>query len=502
MIGAASSTAMASASSGLSALKKGGSVTIESVGTTWPAGLDPATNTLDVIDQSINDAIFGGLFLYGTNKQVEMDLATGYAFSDDHKVFTIQLRHGVKFQDGTPFDAAAVVASIKDSLLPANGCLCLSDFAPVTSVVAKGQFSVVITSNIPYPAILDAFLDEAPDWPYSPAALASEGQVAFDQNPVGAGPFEIVSNSQSATLVLRAYKGYWQKGEPYLDNLTIQSVSSDNTALAAVQAGTAQLAMGMTTPSLIKEGEQQFNKVQIPGVANEWVQVDAPTAPMTNPLAREAVYYATNAKEILTNQYLGFGSLGETPSGPDSLFYEKNIPSYRSYNLAKAQALVKQLGGLSFTLDYASNSSQNQVLAEALDNQWSQAGITVTLKPVTIPQYLAEQEDHGYQVQLSAGGDINPTLGIDGLADRVSGNIGGEEDPTIAGLINKTEQLASPTALQNLYTQIYEQINQQAFGPYLFVEPSVLIYSKSLAAVSPSLTEDGAEPTWTTLAYK
>src|ERR1700729_2163763 len=104
-----------SSSSGTSSVsqpKQGGSITVlESKGYSgdWPYGLDPATNTDAIPNQDMLEAIYGQLFMLGPGGKIEPELATGYTFSPDAKTVTITLRKGVKFTDGTPFNAQAVI---------------------------------------------------------------------------------------------------------------------------------------------------------------------------------------------------------------------------------------------------------------------------------------------------------------------------------------------------------------------------------------------------------
>ena len=92
--------------------KTGGSITVlESKGYSgdWPDGLDPASNLDAIPNQDMMEAIYGQLFILGPGGKIQPDLATGYTFSPDAKTVTITLRQGVKFTDGTPFNAQAVI---------------------------------------------------------------------------------------------------------------------------------------------------------------------------------------------------------------------------------------------------------------------------------------------------------------------------------------------------------------------------------------------------------
>ena len=120
--GGGTSTPAGSPSAGpqnTTAPQAGGDFTmLEETGLTgaWPTGLDPATDASGSANQSYLDAIYGNLFELGTNGQTIDDLATGYTISPDDKTVTIELRHGVTFSDGTPFNAAAVAFNFKRDL--------------------------------------------------------------------------------------------------------------------------------------------------------------------------------------------------------------------------------------------------------------------------------------------------------------------------------------------------------------------------------------------------
>lgn len=477
-------------------------MTVLLVGDTWPE-LNPETNQVDALDDLINNAIFGGLF-ERTPKGIVADLAKSYTFSKGYRQLTIHLRPGAKFSDGTPMDAKAVTAEIQASLDPKNACLCLNDFSPVTSVTPVGNTDVVLKMSKPYPAIISAFAGEAPNWPISTAALAKEGSTKFGQHPVGAGPFEVVSNLASSKLVLKKNPYYWQKGHPFLDGLTFEQVGSDQSALQALQAGSAQLVEGVDTPSDIKQAQANagFQVPQGKGVTTDWVQMNRTKAPFSNMKARQAIYDATDSPALLKALQQGMGTVTQSPSGPGAAYYEPKVPGYRKANLAQAKALVKQLGGLSFTLMALNVSPQNLQLAEALSSEWAQAGIKVTIQQVDIGQYVQQERSHSFEAQITTGGGYNPSVGIDGLVSRVSGVFGGEKDPKIDALIAQTLEQPNGAKLDGLYRQIFTRISKMAYGPYLYAPPATVIADKSLTGLAPMASQALPLLQWEDIATK
>ena len=113
----------------------------------WPAGLDPATNVNGAADQTQMDAIYGELWELTEGGKLRGDLATGYKFSDGGKTVTITLRPNVKFSDGTPLDAQAVVFNWTRDL--ASPCTCKPVLPGKPTITAQGPGTVQIKLAAP-----------------------------------------------------------------------------------------------------------------------------------------------------------------------------------------------------------------------------------------------------------------------------------------------------------------------------------------------------------------
>ena len=239
---ASSSSSSSAATAANGAPRAGGSLTVlEATGYSgdWPDGLDPATNIDGAADQDYMDAIYGELFELGPKGAITPDLATGYSISTDAKTITLNIRPGVTFTDGTPFNAAAVVWNIDRDLKSA--CTCKPTW-PVTSVTATGTDTVVIKLSAPDGAFIDEIFDSTADWIASPTAVQKMGEKAFAVSPVGAGPFVVVSDTLSSALVLKRNPGYWQKGRPYLEEQSYCGVDGDSASSTEIYALLSALA--------------------------------------------------------------------------------------------------------------------------------------------------------------------------------------------------------------------------------------------------------------------
>jgi peptide/nickel transport system substrate-binding protein len=476
----------------------GGSLTVLAVGTTaeWP-GLLPATDSQDAADFDYMNDIYGQLFEQGPKGTVIPDLATGYSFSPNKLTVTIDLRHGVTFQDGTPFNSQAVVDNITSDLLPSNGCICDFDWGAVKSVTAGGPYTVLLHLRSPFPPIIEAFVGEAPNWTPSPTALAKDGQATFAQDPVGAGPFQVVSNTASSQLTLKAYPGYWQKGFPKLSSLKFIAAGSDQSAYSALQAGSAQMIEGVTTVSIIRQAASSFKVDTIPGTGVSAITMNTKVAPFNNILAREAIYYATDESAILAKLDFGYGTLSESPTGPGGLFYTAKVPGYRTYDLAKAQAIVKQLGGLSLNL-LISNTPTIETLATALQQEWQAAGIKVTINPQAFTAVVGDYLHHSWSITAGEVGGPDPVVGVESLGNSLgcSGSFSGVCDPTLDKLIDTLRESDVTSVRAKAFSEAAERISDEAYAVYGVVTPWNVIATKSVTGVSLVSGEDGPVVSW------
>ena len=460
-------------------------------------GLDPV---LSVATGSFMDAIYGDLFEIGPKGQLVDDLAKGYTLSTSGKVFTISLRRGVKFSDGTPFNARAVAESIRRDVDPANSCTCAANL-PVASVSTPNATTVRVLLSRPDGAIAYAFADAIPSWIPSPTALAKKGKTAFALKPVGAGPFEVASDVPGSKLVLQRNPHYWQKGKPHLQSLTFETTASDQTAYDAVTSGEAQAYQDLTTFSLLPQAKQALNVTAVPNALGTFVvQLNTKLPPFNNVKAREAIYYATNAKALSKGLTGGIGVLSQSPTEPGGLFFTPKVPGYRNFNLAKARKLVKQLGGLKVSLETGSQEI-DQELEIALKDEWAQAGIQATVGYGPLATVVQNFRGGKWQAFLQQAGGFSPALGI-GLPFRFAstGPFSGLSDHHLDYLIKVASRRVVSKVQQKSYDKVFSDIAKHAYAPFLFVTPQFNITAKSVSG--PGLTTNQYQIFWQDVTAK
>jgi peptide/nickel transport system substrate-binding protein len=477
--------------------KSGGTLTVLVVAGTWP-GLDPLTDSTPTADATEFNAIYGQLFEQGPNGTVLPDLATGYQWIDSHMALKITLRHGVSFTDGTPFNASAVEYNINRDLTPSYACHCAANFAAVSSVTTSGNYTVILHLSRLFSPLPSAFINAIPGYIYSPTALQSEGEQQFSEKPVGAGPFEVQADVANSTLTLVKNPGYWEKGHPYLAGLTFQSEGEDSSALLSMQSGEGQAITGLAQITSITQSKATpgWQVIAPPSQTWEFVALNQSAAPFNNILAREAITYATNPKQITDVLYHGYYPITEGPSSAGQLFYQWKVPGYDAFNLAKAKTLVTQLGGLTVNLQTTSNTVYWSTEAEALASQWALAGIKTTIQVTSLLQLEVSLKDGNWQAADSNWGNYaDPALALPNYFSS-TGPFTGTHDGSLDGLMNKGAELVSPTLRFKVYQQIYQRMATQADAVFLYQKKLFTVALKTVHGLPTNQPNNYWENVW------
>ena len=316
-------------------------------------------------------------------------LATSWDISPDGKTIIFKLRRGVKFHDGTDFNAAAVKWCL-DRGKNGQG----PGLKPVTSIEIVDDYTVKV--NLPgydYSVWDSLGGQRSVSWIVSPTAIQKNDKDWPLLNLVGTGAFKISSYKRDLSMNYDKFTDYWQKGLPYFDKLELQIIANPTTALMNFKGGGADLINNLAVSDandLKKEGK--YNIVTTPGMSVMLAFSGKTTgSPFTDIKVRQAVTYAIDTKTIAAGVGSGYYLPANQPFPPWMWAYNPNIKGY-PFDPAKAKALLKEAGFTSgFKTKIYLQSGQSQDMQIAVQSYLKDVGIETevqTLAPPNIAQMM------------------------------------------------------------------------------------------------------------------
>jgi len=358
--------------------------------------LDPY-DANDTLSQAVAKSFYQGLFGFDKDMKLENVLAESYQVSPDGLNYTIKLRSGVKFQDGTEFNAAAVKANLDRASNPANHLKRYNLFKMVASTEVIDPTTVKITLTQPFSAFINTLASPVTAM-ISPDALQKYGKdIGF--HPVGTGPYEFVIWNQTDFMKVKKFAGYWKAGYPKLDSITWRPVVDNNTRSAMLQTGEANFAFPIPfEQAKLLEKNGKLDLVTSPSIMQRYISLNVTQKPFDNPKVREAINYAINRQALAKVAFAGYATPA-TGIVPPSIQYAQSYPA-PEYNPEKARELLKEAGypnGFSTTLWSSHNHSTAQKVLQFTQQQLAQVGIKVQLTAMDAGQRAAQVEEKGQE---------------------------------------------------------------------------------------------------------
>ena len=347
----------------------------------------------DTLSQAVAKSFYQGL--YGFDKDMKMVpvLATGYTVSTDGLVYTIKLRTGVKFHDGSDFNAEAVKATFDRVTNPENKLKRYNLYKNIAKTEAVDATTVKFTLTEPFSPFMNTLAHPSAVI-ISPAALAKFGSKGIAQNPVGTGPFKFVEWKSTDYLKVAKFDGYWRKGYPKVDSITWRPVVDNNTRAAMMQTNEAHFAFPMPPEAAQNlQGKASLEVTAAPSIIQRYISFNTQQKPFDNPKVREAINYAINKEALVKVAFSGYAipAEGVLPKGVDGAVKLGPWP----YNPAKAKELLKEAGypnGFESILWSAYNYTTAQKVIQFVQQQLGQVGIKVQVQALEAGQRVERVE--------------------------------------------------------------------------------------------------------------
>jgi peptide/nickel transport system substrate-binding protein len=448
------------------------------------------------------NALFDSLVQIGADGQVHPYLAESVTPNADYTAWTIKVRPGVVFHDGTPCDGGAVKMSL-DAIR--SSFVTGSALGPMTGTKLVDPGTVVVHLDQPWVPFA-SYLASQLGYVAAPAMLRN-GSNQGGNHPIGTGPFVFEDWVPGDHLTVRHNPHYWQKGYPYLDGITFRPVADPSTRGEALLGGGVQLIhtnYALSVRSFL--GNHAYRVVQgiLPAGAEpdvDFIMLNCAAPPTNDPDVRRALALALDSRQLEQTFGAGLTELVSGPFQPGSTYYGST--PYPAHDPAAARQLVDAYAARhgappAVELTTIPGAEYSDILG-VVQQQWASAGIQVSTnqveqsalitqvllgkyQAVTFQQFFTTDPDQNY-VWWSAQ-TVAPVGGI-------SLNLARNRDPAIQAALETGRRNAEPAVRAQAYRTVADRLAVDL--PYLWIGKTVwaAIGTPEVAGVASQTLPDG-----------
>jgi len=450
-----------------------------------PQSLDPQ-HVSAVNDFRILMNVYDGLVRYKDGTlEVEPALATDWTISDDGLEYTFNLREGVSFHDGSPFNAEAVKFNfermINENHPYHTGTFPLSFyFSAVAGVEAVDESTVTFTLNEPYAPFLSNLAYPA-GLIVSKAAVETHGE-DFDRNPSGTGAFKFAEWQSNTRVVIERNADYWD-GAPPLEAVVYRPITDANTRVAAMLAGEIDVMVEVPPDNVATFSDSaDFALYEEAGPHLWFLILNAKEGVFANKAARQAVNYAVDKQSLVDNVLQGTATVASGPTPPAfNWAYNEDLDPY-PYDPDKARALLAEAGvaeGTSLTF-YVTQGGSGMLdpisMGTAIQADLQAVGLDVAIETYEWNTFLGKvnpglegKADMAEMAWMTNDPDTLPFLALrtEAWPEQGGFNSGYYSNPEVDELLAKARTSTDQAERAMLYKQMQAIVYEDA--PWLFV---------------------------------
>ena len=469
-----------------------------------PRAVDPAYFD-DGESAVVSCNMYEGLYQYGkTDAKVSPCLAKDLPeISDDGLVYTIKLNEGIKFHDGTDFNAEAVKKSIERQLEPnRNSDMPYASFVfgeeeadnGVASVEAVDDYTVKITmraASAPFVKNLAMAL-ASPIVAPSAIEAATDGQAIT--NPVGTGPYKFVDWTKGASVTLVANEDYWGEA-PKTKNLVFKIIAEGNTRLTSLINGECDIISSVDSASADQVTSNGFELFSEDGMTVNYMAFNTETGLCADQEVRKAIAQAINVEEMVTSIYGEYATVANSVMPTWMAPYTKDVKQTAYDPEAAKKTLadkgITSLQCITYTTARPYNQKGGSDLANMIQGYLSAVGVELSITQYDWTTYKTKVQTDPYDICFYGwtGDNGDPDNFMNLLADtNWSMNVAHWQDDEYKALIAEGLKTPDGDARDAIYLQCEEMVAEK--------QPWVLIsHSKNLLGYSPKVKDFYYHPT-------
>ncbi|WP_320171040.1 nickel ABC transporter substrate-binding protein [Maridesulfovibrio sp.] len=359
--------------------------------------------------------VYEPLVRYGKNGRIEPWLAESWTISPDGRTYTFNLRKGVVFSDGTPFDAKAVKQNFDAVLHNSKRHDWLEFIAQIgkTEVVDSNTFRLTLKHSY-YPTLQELSLIRPMRF-LAPSGFPDNGDTAKGvKKPIGTGPWKLVEIKKGEYDLFEANERYWGE-KPHFEKLLVKVIPDSDGRAIAFDTGEIDLIYGSGGHGSGQIGLDTFQRYQadknlITGIsqplATRMLAINSNRFPTDDIAVRKAILHGVNKGAIVKHIFLGVERQAETLFAPDKPYCDLKLAPF-AFDTKQAEALLDEAGWkkekgqdyrsrdgktLELTLCFVGNDSLQKSVAEVVQGDLKKIGIKVRLVGEEKDSFLSRQK--------------------------------------------------------------------------------------------------------------
>ncbi|WP_081979527.1 ABC transporter substrate-binding protein [Pseudooceanicola atlanticus] len=363
-------------------------------------------------------------------------LATEWSHNDDQTVWTFKLREGVKFHDGSDFDAEDVAHHYNRILDPENKSRSRTFIASIEKVEAVDPLTVEFHLKHPWQALLPYLATTSMSGPI-PAKEAVEADTQ-NRSPVGTGPFKFVEWASGDRIIVERNPDYWNADEINLDKITFRILPDTQTRFASLRSGEVDVMWTDRGPSIV-EAKQDDKLVTLvsEGAGAAVNLLNGKKEPLNHPALRKALAHAWNQDALVKISWQNTRPAVEHPLGPVKDCGDVN---YRGFDIAKAKEYIEEWKADTGNTEVPTivmihtTTPRGRELGEIYQQTAKAAGIPLELQPVDQSTLVKRVFTNDFDIsgwRIADGADMGPQLYAYAMPGS-SYNLTGFDDPKLA----------------------------------------------------------------------
>jgi len=434
-----------------------------------PPVLDPTTNPAAAISEVLYGNVYEGLVQFAADGSAQPRLALSWEISSDGLTYVFHLKSGVRFHDGSEFDAAAAKYSLERILAPGSTNPQRARLRAIRAVEAVDPLTLRVLLTRRSGGLLQSLA-------FGSAVMVSPTSAINNAvQPIGTGPFRFLRWRRGDSITLERNPDY--QGPPaLLRQVTFKFITDPTAAFAALMAGDVDAFSNYPAPESFPQfaADRRFKVFTGTTEMETVLGLNERVAPLHNLLVRRAISYALDRRAIIDGAMFGYGTPIGSHFPPGNPAYV-DLTGLYPHDLAKARELLAQAGyshGFSMTLKLPPPSYARRS-GEIVASQLAQIGIRVKIENLEWAQWL-DQVYTRHDFDMSIVGHAEP-LDYDIYAR--DDYYFGYSSPEFKALIAALDDSVEPAARKDLLQQIQRKLAADAVNGFLFQYPRLDIWN-------------------------